>query len=294
VAVAWYTYADARPRVLLAFSGDGGESFSAPVEVDAPRGRSAPIGRVDLVLLDGGEAVVSWLASDREEATWLARRVRPDGQVAAPFTLATTRASRDSGFPRLERAGDSLVAIWTEVATPSRIRGRRVPLASIPAEFAAVPRPAEAAGSARAEVGQPVPRIQATATAGGAVSLQDLKGEVVLVNLWATWCEPCRHELPELTALHRRYAARGLRVVAISVDRDRTLAEVAAFAERRQLPFAIWHDPTDQASGRLGARLLPSNFLVGRDGTLAWRRTGAITADDPEVMAAIERALAPP
>lgn len=293
VAVAWYTYAGARPRVLLAFSEDGGEVFSPPIEVDAPRGRRAPVGRVDMVLQEGGEAIVSWLASDREQAVWLARRVRRDGQAAPELTLASTRAGRESGFPRIERAGDALVALWTDTSTPvPHLRARRVPLASIPMTFAPAAT-VEAPVAAKVEVGQPAPEIEASSMSGGQASLRSLQGEVVLVNLWAIWCEPCRHELPELAALHLRYASKGLRVVAINVDRDRIRGEVAAFAERRKLPFTVWHDPSDAASRLLGADLLPTSYLVGRDGRLLWKHSGALTANDPEVVAAIERALSP-
>jgi thiol-disulfide isomerase/thioredoxin len=289
VAVAWYTYAASTHRVRLAFSEDAGASFAAPIAVDAPRGTRAPMGRVSVVL-DGDSAIVGWLASDREDASILLRRVGVDGTVGGELRIGGSTAGRDAGFPRVARLGDELVAIWTEPGETSRLRAVRLPLAAIPRAPAdaatAEPAPAIAAGA-------PAPAIELPDLSGATRSLASLRGKVVLVNLWATWCEPCRHELPVLTTLHQRDAARGLAIVAINIDRKKTRDEIAAFAARQQLPFAVWLDPDDRASAALGATSYPVNILVDRDGTIVWRRDGAIRPDDGELRAALEAALTP-
>ncbi len=117
--------------------------------------------------------------------------------------------------------------------------------------------------------------------------MADLKGQVTLVNLWATWCEPCRHEMPVLAKLQCKHADAGFRIVAISVDRDRTPDELREFSERRDLPFAVWHDPKDLTSAAFGVGALPASFLFDSDGRLVWRRAGAVKGDDP----GLERAL---
>jgi cytochrome c biogenesis protein CcmG/thiol:disulfide interchange protein DsbE len=134
-----------------------------------------------------------------------------------------------------------------------------------------------------------MPELTATTLDGRAVSLQSLAGEVALVNVWATWCEPCRHELPVLAKLQRDQP--GLRVVAISVDRTRSAAELRTFTERRALPFAIWHDPDDRASAALGIGTLPASFLVGRDGLVKWRRAGVVRPGDEELFRALAASL---
>ena len=290
-AVAWYTYAGSAHRVRVAFSRDGGASFGVPIDVDAPRGTRAPAGRVSVVLDDDGHAIVGWLASDREDGSILLRRVARDGRLGAELRIGDTGAGRDAGFPRLARDGDGVVAIWTEPGVRSKLRAVRVPLGSLPGGDVTVAGRDGEPREAIAPVGSAAPALELSALDGTPASLGELRGKVVLVNLWALWCEPCRHELPVLADLHEREAARGLAVVAINVDRKRPRDDIAGFVARQKLPFTIWLDPDDRASAALGAATYPVNLLVGRDGTIVWRRDGAIRRDDPELRAALDAAL---
>lgn len=290
VAIAWYTYAESIHRVRAAFSDDGGASFAAPIEIDAPIGGRAPLGRVSLALTDDGGAVVGFLASEREDAAVLLRRVRPDGALGAELRISAQLAGRDAGFPRLARAGQALVAMWTEPGEPSRLRAAEVPLAALPLAGPSRAAPPAAAPPSLA-AGTPAPALQAVTLDGAPAALASLRGRVVLVNLWAIWCEPCRQELPVLAALHEARAPKGLSIVAINVDRKRTRQEVADYAARRKLPFAIWLDPEDRAAPALGATTFPFNVLIDREGRVVWSRAGAIRAEDPELRAALEAAL---
>lgn len=144
VAIAWYTYAESTHRVRAAFSDDSGASFDGPIEVDGPRGSRAPLGRVSVALADDGSAVVGFLASDREDAEVLLRRVGRDGTLGPELRVGAQLAGRDAGFPRLARSGDSLVVIWTEPGPTSRLRAAEVPLAALPLAappLAALPLP---------------------------------------------------------------------------------------------------------------------------------------------------------
>jgi peroxiredoxin len=294
LAVAWYTYAGERGSIRVAFSDDGGgASFASPIEVDGPRGRQTPIGRVDLQLAANGDAIVSWMVSDREQATVFVRRVTATGRVGEALPVIRARADRDAGFPRTALRGDSLGVLWTEGGEGTRLRFRWIPLAAIPAADRAPDPPADATEGLLA-LGAPLPVYEASALDGARVSMADANGTVTLVNLWATWCEPCRHEMPVLAALHRTHAAAGLRTIAISVDRDRTADELRAFTERRELPFDIWHDPADRASRAFGAGALPASFLFDRSGVLVWRRSGAIAERDDDLDRALAAALAGP
>jgi peroxiredoxin len=293
--VAWYTYAGDRPRVRLAFSEDAGASFGAPLEVDGPKGSRVPLGRVDVVLDEDGSALVSWLASEREEASLLVRRATADRRLGEELHLEKTRADRQSGFPRMERLGGALFLAWTEVGTPSHVRTVQlrtadVPPASTPAEAEREPAPSVEPLAP----GQAAPEYSAVTLEGEKVSLAGERGHAVLVNLWATWCEPCRFELPELAALHGRHAPKGLRVIGVSLDAQRTPAEIRDFARKRELPYPLWHDPESRAADVFRAQTLPASFLFDKRGTLVWRRVGTVTAKDPELEAAIQRALAAP
>jgi hypothetical protein len=118
VAVAWFTAPD-RPRVRLAFSSDSGRTFSPPVEVAA----GAVAGRVDVVVLDGGRAVVSWLADAPEGAQFVAQAFARDGTaIGARVVVARSSIERASGFPQMIRAGDRLVFAWTQAGEPPSLR----------------------------------------------------------------------------------------------------------------------------------------------------------------------------
>jgi thiol-disulfide isomerase/thioredoxin len=290
LAVGWYTYANSTHRVRLAFSRDRGKSFGAAVEVDAPNGTRAPVGRASVVV-DGETAIVGWMASDREQAKVLVRRVSVDGSVGPEVVIGSGSAGRDGGFPRLARTARHLVVSWTQPDRPSRIRLVRIPLEALPHGNAPA-APATPTERAAARVGDVAPNLSAETLEGGRVELSSLRGRVVLLNVWATWCEPCRHEMPDLAALHAAKQGKGFTVLALNVDRHAPRETVKAFAARRKLPFPVWLDTGDRAPSALSVGTYPANILVGRDGTIRWRRDGAITSNDADLLRAIDEALA--
>ena len=109
VAIAWFTAADDRPRVRLAFSADSGESFGPPVAVDDGN----PVGRVDAILLEDGSAVVSWVEATPAGPSLRLRRIGADGSRDAAVAVVSAGAPLASGFPRMVRAGERLVIAWT-------------------------------------------------------------------------------------------------------------------------------------------------------------------------------------
>jgi hypothetical protein len=92
---------------------------------------SGPLGRVDVVLDENGDALVSWVAAQEKSAATRVARVTPAGRVGSPVTVALTETSRASGFPRLERATGTLIVAWVEPAEPFRIRAATLPVASL-------------------------------------------------------------------------------------------------------------------------------------------------------------------
>ncbi|MCA9634946.1 MAG: TlpA family protein disulfide reductase [Myxococcales bacterium] len=140
-------------------------------------------------------------------------------------------------------------------------------------------------------VGEFAPRITGKDLAGEYVALEDHRGEVVLLNLWATWCAPCRAELPALERLHRRFQGRGFTVLGVSVDSERSEAAVRAMVREVPVTYPVLLDPAARAAEALGATGYPTSILVGRDGVVRWRSVGALRDDDPGLLAAIEAAL---
>ena len=108
---------------------------------------------------------------------------------------------------------------------------------------------------------------------GGQLSLQELAGDVVLLNTWATWCPPCRKELPALEAIYRRYREQGFVVLGVNIGETRDL--VGSFVTRSGLTFPILLDPDEASLRAFGTISLPSSFLIDRQGTLRARWLGA-------------------
>jgi len=122
-----------------------------------------------------------------------------------------------------------------------------------------------------------VPRL-----GSGSVALKELRGTVVFLNFWATWCPPCKEEMPSMERLYRRHKDRGFTIVAISID-GAGAERVASFVKQLGLTFPIGLDPSLEVANRYAVRALPSSFLIDRTGnTVAiaigprdWDRTAA-------------------
>ena len=141
-------------------------------------------------------------------------------------------------------------------------------------------------------VGAPAPTYAAQTLDGTPVAVADLRGEVVLLNVWATWCKPCREEIPALEELNQRHSAAGLRIVGVSIDSPGEEERIASYAKELGATYALWHDPDNRVSTTFLAIGVPASYLIGRDGTLRWRHVGPVTSDDAALNAALATALA--
>jgi len=112
-------------------------------------------------------------------------------------------------------------------------------------------------------------------------SLSDYRGQVVLVNLWATWCPPCKAEMPTLQTFYSKYQAAGFTVIAVE-DGDPT-PDVVAFVKDYELTFPVWLDPTYQATDHaFKTPNLPSSYLIDRNGKVRLAWVGAISEGNLE------------
>lgn len=148
--------------------------------------------------------------------------------------------------------------------------------------------------------GAVAPAFTATTFDGETVNLSDYAGKVVLVNVWATWCPPCREEMPSMQRLHEKVTDPDFEILAVSVDSDlagamgwggRVGGNVKDFAEELGLTFPILLDPSGQTADTYHATALPESFLVGRDGVIYKKVAGGTLWDNEEYVALIERLL---
>jgi peroxiredoxin len=124
---------------------------------------------------------------------------------------------------------------------------------------------------------------------GTAHRLSDYRGKVVLLNFWATWCEPCREELPSIERLRAALAGKPFIVLAVQMGGSaRTAREVA---EELGLRFPMLLDRDSSVTAAWGVNILPTSFLIGRDGTVAFRHTGELDWSSTEARRRVEALL---
>ena len=123
----------------------------------------------------------------------------------------------------------------------------------------------------------PAPRFSLVGIDGKTHALADYRGHVVLVNFWATWCIPCRAEIPELEVAYRKYQAEG--VVFLGIDWKEGKDQVAPFVDDRQVTYPILLDSNGRAYTAYQVAALPETFVIDKDGMVAVHRVGLATRD---------------
>jgi len=134
------------------------------------------------------------------------------------------------------------------------------------------------------------PAISLADTSGHSVELSELRGKLVLVNLWATWCEPCLREMPSLERLQSRLGER-IAVLAVSEDRGGNKTVEPFIAKLGLKSVKIYIDPKSEVGHAFGARGLPTSFLIDREGKVLGRVEGAAEWDSPKILGVLEPLL---
>lgn len=121
---------------------------------------------------------------------------------------------------------------------------------------------------------------------GEKASLEALKGKVLFLNFWATWCGPCRREMPDIEKMQQQLAEGGLEVVLLSDDSQE---DVKAYLEKTPFPFKFWLDPDNELAFELGVDVLPTTLIVDRQGRAALTHVGAYDWDSPQAIQELRR-----
>ncbi len=141
---------------------------------------------------------------------------------------------------------------------------------------------------------RPVPDIAFEDGAGRKLTLADFRGKVVLLNLWATWCPPCRREMPALDRLQQQLAGPGFEVVALSIDSEGLPAVKEFYQQTGVSRLGVYVDKSMQSTSALGATGLPTTLLIDAQGREIGRKIGPAEWDSPEIVKLISGYLSAP
>ena len=151
-------------------------------------------------------------------------------------------------------------------------------------------------------VGTVAPEFEVNNLDGGLARLSDHNGEVVLVNIWATWCLPCLIEMPSMERLYQEIGEDGFEIMAVSIDAElgrfdlagRPGGDIQVFADSLGLTFPMLHDPSGGIERLFRTTGVPETFLIGRDGIIYKKIAGGTEWDAPQHKELIQRLLAAP
>ena len=135
---------------------------------------------------------------------------------------------------------------------------------------------------------QPAPDFSLTALDGKTLKLSDYRGKAVLLNFWATWCEPCKIEMPWFVDLQKKYGPQGLQVLGVAMD-DSAPKDIAEFAQKMGVNYPIVIGKEEVGTQYGGVQYLPSSFYIGRDGKIVDRVFGLVSRS--EIESNIQKAL---
>jgi thiol-disulfide isomerase/thioredoxin len=138
--------------------------------------------------------------------------------------------------------------------------------------------------------GYPAPRFSLRDLSGNKVGLADFQGKVVLLNFWATWCGPCRMEIPSLERLYRLRKDGGFEIVAVNTERA-SASKVASFVEQYGMSFPILLNPEGDVGGRYWVRAIPTSFLLDKNGVIRWKIVGGREWESSYVLNRVDQLL---
>lgn len=138
-------------------------------------------------------------------------------------------------------------------------------------------KPVDPSAAGGALIGQSVPDFSLKDIRGNTFRMSELKGKVVILDFWATYCGPCQIEIPWFTDIYKRYRAQGLEVVGVDMGED--LDTVRPFVEKREMNYRVVMGNDDVATQFGGVFGLPTTFIIGRDGKIVSQHVGLVARD---------------
>ncbi len=142
-------------------------------------------------------------------------------------------------------------------------------------------------GAGQGTVGTPLPPLKVDGLSGKTIDVASYKGRVLLLDVWASWCAPCKQELPVLNEMARRLKGEGIEILAVSVDQERANVDKFMHAQGGRWSLTVAHDPRGEIAELLQPDKMPTSYVVDRAGIVRYVNAGFLPEDAP----AIERRL---
>jgi len=134
-------------------------------------------------------------------------------------------------------------------------------------------------GDSGRPVGAPLPPLTVDALSGKAINVASYKGRVLLLDVWASWCDPCKQELPVLNDMARRLKSQGIDILAVSVDQERENVDKFLHAHGGRWALTVAHDPRGRVAELLQPDKMPTSYVVDRSGIVRYVNAGFLPAD---------------
>jgi thiol-disulfide isomerase/thioredoxin len=165
-------------------------------------------------------------------------------------------------------------------------QGRAREIAALLLALAACGCATTTAAAGSKQVGAPLPELSVEGLSGKAIGVSEYRGKVLLLDVWASWCGPCKQELPMLDDMARRLRRDGIEVLAVSVDQERENL-IRFLRARPRWALTVAHDPKGEIADRLAPEKMPTSYIIDRAGIVRYVNSGFVPAD----AAVIERRL---
>lgn len=211
------------------------------------------------------------------------------------MSVKKNRAGKEKGFWTPVRLASTVLVLSLVAAfgaSSCHSTDEAVTKESPPKTSVNPPRPEPAA--ALTTLPATVSDVEMRAVTGPAIKLSDYSGKVLVLNLWATWCGPCRKEIPELVKLHKEFRSKGLEVVGLSTENpDASAAGVRRFVSEFKMNYRVgWAPPEVSTTLMQDRNAIPQSFVISRDGRILKRFVGfSVTATPGQLRQAVEEAL---
>lgn len=141
----------------------------------------------------------------------------------------------------------------------------------------------QAGGSGQGTVGAPLPPLKVDGLSGKTIDVGSYKGHVLLLDVWASWCGPCKQELPVLNEMARRLKADGIEILAVSVDQERANVDKFLRTQGGHWSLTVAHDPRGEIAELLQPDKMPTSYVVDRAGIVRYVNAGFVPEDAPGI-----------